>query len=171
MRVAEAPQNVAGRGIAVVDPELISRLDWRAGEVIEITGKKKAYALIWPGQMSDYGKNLIRIDGNIRNDAGVGIDDRVTVHRVEAGVAERLTLYPTEPLRIEGGEGYLAQLLEGRVVSKGSVIPLNIMGRRVDLVVTSAQPPTAAVIINEDTEIEFTDKAPKIKGSVPKISY
>jgi len=35
LRVAEAPQNVAGRGIAVVDPELINRLDWRAGEVIE----------------------------------------------------------------------------------------------------------------------------------------
>ncbi len=56
LRVAEAPQNVAGRGIAVVDPELVNRLDWRAGEVIEITGKKKAYALIWPGQMGDYGK-------------------------------------------------------------------------------------------------------------------
>lgn len=46
LRVAEAPQNVAGRGIAVVDPELVNRLDWRAGEVVEITGKKKAYALI-----------------------------------------------------------------------------------------------------------------------------
>jgi transitional endoplasmic reticulum ATPase len=84
LRVAEAPQNVAGRGIAVIDPELISRLSWRAGEVIEITGKKKAYALIWPGQIGDYGKNIIRIDGNIRNDAGVGLDDRVTIRRVEA---------------------------------------------------------------------------------------
>ena len=171
LRVAEAPQNVTGRGIAVVDPELISRQDWRAGEVIEITGKKKAYALIWPGQMGDYGKNLIRVDGIIRNDAGVGIDDRVTVRRVEAKVAERLTLYPTEPLRIEGGEGYLSKLLEGRVVSRGSVIPLNIMGRRVDLIVTSAQPPTDAVIINGDTEIEFTEKAPKTQGIIPKISY
>ncbi|MCX6656152.1 MAG: AAA family ATPase, partial [Candidatus Bathyarchaeota archaeon] len=171
LRVAEAPQNVAGRGIAVIDPELINRLSWRAGEVIEIAGKKKAYALIWPGQISDYGKNIIRIDGNIRNDAGVGLDDRVTVRRVEAKAAERLTLYPTEPLRIEGGESYLAQLLEGRVVSKGSVIPLNIMGRRVDLIVTSTQPPTDAVVINGDTEIEFTDKAPKTQGSVPKISY
>jgi transitional endoplasmic reticulum ATPase len=171
LRVAEAPQNVAGRGIAVVDPELINRLSWRAGEAIEITGKKKAYALIWPGQMGDYGKNLIRIDGIIRNDAGVGLDDRVTIRKVEAKPAERLTLYPTEPLRIEGGEGYLTQLLAGRVVSKGSVIPLNIMGRRVDLMVTSAQPPADAVIIDADTAIEFTEKAPKTQGSIPKISY
>ncbi|MCI0480424.1 MAG: AAA family ATPase, partial [Candidatus Dadabacteria bacterium] len=153
LRVSEAPQNVAGRGIAVVDPELVNRLGWRAGEAIEITGKKKAYALIWPGQMSDYGRSIIRIDGILRNDAGVGLDDRVTVRRVEAKPAERLTLYPTEPLRIEGGEGYLTQLLAGRVVSKGSVIPINIMGRRVDLMVTSAQPPADAVIIGEDTAI------------------
>jgi transitional endoplasmic reticulum ATPase len=171
LRVSEAPQNVAGRGIAVVDPELVNRLNWRAGEVIEITGKKKAYALIWPGQMTDYGKGIIRIDGNLRNDAGVSLDDRVTVRRVEAKSAEKLTLYPTEPLRIEGGEGYLAQLLEGRVVSKGSIIPLNIMGRRVDLIVTSAQPQADAVVIDGDTVIEFTDKAPKTQGSVPKISY
>ena len=171
LRVAEAPQNVAGRGIAVVDPELINRLDWRAGEVIEITGKKKAYALIWPSQMSEYGKGIIRIDGNIRNDAGVGLDDRVMVRRIEAKPAEKLTLYPTEPLRIAGGEGYLTQLLEGRVVSKGSAIPLNIMGRRVDLIVTAAQPQADAVIIDEDTEIELTDKAPKTQGSIPKISY
>ena len=171
LRVTEAPQNVAGRGIAVVDPELVNRFGWRAGEVIEITGKKKAYALIWPGQMNDYGKGIIRIDGNLRNDAGVSLDDRVTVRRVEARSAEKLTLYPTEPLRIEGGEGYLVQLLVGRVVSKGSVIPLNIMGRRVDLIVTSAQPQADAVIIDGDTEIEFTDKVPKTQGSVPKISY
>jgi transitional endoplasmic reticulum ATPase len=171
LRVADAPQNVAGRGIAVIDPELINAHNWRAGEVIEITGKSKAYALVWPGQMADYGKNLIRIDGVLRNNAGVGLDDRVTVRRVESRPAKKLTLYPTEPLRIEGGEGYLTQLLEGRVVSKGSMIPLNIMGRRVDLIVTSAQPAADAVIINEDTEIEFTEKAPIIQGKIPKISY
>jgi len=171
LRVAEAPQNVAGRGIAVVDPELVNRLGWRAGEVIEIAGKKKAYALLWPGQMGDYGKNVIRIDGIIRNDAGVGLDDRVTIRRVEAKAADKVTLYPSEPLRIEGGEAYLTQLLEGRVVSKGSAIPINIMGRRVILTVAAAQPQADAVVIGEDTEIEFTEKAPKTQSNIPKISY
>jgi len=171
LRVAEAPQNVAGRGIAVVDPELLNRLGWRSGEVVEVTGKRKAYALIWPGQMADYGKGLIRMDGVIRNDAGVGLDDRVTVRRVETLPAEKITFYPTEPLRIEGGEGYLAQLLEGRVVAKGSIIPLNIMGRRVDLVVASTMPATDAVIVGSETEVELTEKAPKTLGSVPKVSY
>ncbi len=39
LRVADSPPNVAGRGIAVVDPDLVNNMGWRAGEVIEITGK------------------------------------------------------------------------------------------------------------------------------------
>jgi transitional endoplasmic reticulum ATPase len=172
LRVAEAPPNMVGRGIAVVDPELVKRLGWRAGEVIEIAGKKKGYALLWPGQMEDYNRGLIRIDSIIRNDAGAGIDDKATIRKIEARQAEKLTLYPTEPLRIQGGEGYLAEALEGRVVSKGSTIPLNIMGRRVDLVVTATTPPADAVIIGRDTEIVFNEKGPKpAMGGIPKVSY
>jgi len=171
LRVAEAPSNIVGRGIAIVDPEIIKKQNWKAGEVIEISGKQRSYALVWPGQMADYGRGLIRIDGMIRNNAGVGIDDRVNIRKVEARKAEKITLYPTEPLNIEGGEIYLAQILEGRVVSRGIAIPINIMGRRVDLVVTSTQPQADAVVIYSDTEIEFTEKAPKVQGNIPKITY
>jgi len=172
LRVAEAPSNLVGRGIAVVDPKIIQENGWQSGEVLEITGAQKTYAKVWPGQTSEYGRGLIRIDGLTRNNAGVGIDDRVTVRRAEARPATQLTLYPTEPLRIVGGERYLAQLLEGRVISQGTVITINIMGRRVDLVVTQAQPRADAVIVNQGTQIAFTDKAPRqAMGNIPKVSY
>jgi transitional endoplasmic reticulum ATPase len=172
LRVAESPSNLVGRGIAVVDPKVIQEQGWQAGEVIEIIGNRKAYVKIWPGQSSEYGRGLIRIDSLTRNNAGVGIDDRVTIQKTDARRAEQLTLYPTEPLRIMGGEQYLAQLLEGRVVSQGSVITINILGRRVDLVVTQTQPKTDAVIVSRGTQIVFTDKEPKQKlGSIPRVSY
>ena len=44
LRVAEAPQNLVGRGIAVIDPKIIQEQGWQSGDVIEITGKNKAYA-------------------------------------------------------------------------------------------------------------------------------
>ncbi len=172
LRVAEAPPNLVGRGIAVVDPKVMEDQGWQSGDVVEITGTHKAYAKAWTGQTVEYGRGLIRIDGLTRNNAGTGIDDRVEVRRVESKQASRLTLYPTEPLRIVGGERYLAQLLEGRVVSKGSVITINIMGRRVDLVVTQTQPRSDAVIISQSTEISFTDKAPhQTMGNIPKVTY
>lgn len=172
LRVAEAPPNLVGRGIAVLDPKVMEDQGWQSGDVVEITGARKAYAKVWPGQTVEYGRGLIRIDGLTRNNSGVGIDDRVEVRRVESRQASRLTLYPTEPLRIVGGEKYLAQLLEGRVVSQGSVITINIMGRRVDLVVTQAQPRADAVIVSQGTQIVFTDKAPRQSlGNISKVTY
>jgi transitional endoplasmic reticulum ATPase len=172
LRVAEAPPNLVGRGIVVLDPKVMEDQGWQSGDVVEITGTRKAYAKAWTGQTVEYGRGLIRIDGLTRNNAGTGIDDRVEVRRVEARQATRLTLYPTEPLRIVGGERYLAQLLEGRVVSQGSVITINIMGRRVDLVVTQVQPRADAVIVSQGTQIVFTDKAPRQPmGNIPKVTY
>lgn len=172
LRVAEAPQNLVGRGIAVIDPKVIQDQGWQSGDVIEITGKKKAYAKVWPSQTVEYGRGLIRIDGFIRSSANVGIDERVNVRKVEAKQATSLTLYPTEPLRIVGAEGYLAQLMEGRVVSQGGVITINIMGRRVDLMITKVEPKADVVIVNRGTQVQFTDKAPKqATGNIPKVTY
>jgi transitional endoplasmic reticulum ATPase len=172
LRVAEAPQNLVGRGIAVIDPKIIQEQGWQSGDVIEIAGKRKAYAKVWPSQTLEYGRGLIRIDGFIRSSAGLGIDERVQVRKVEAKQAKSLTLYPTEPLRIVGAEGYLAQLLEGRVITQGSSITINIMGRRVDLLITKVEPRTDVVIVNRGTQIQFTDKAPKqTTGNIPNITY
>ncbi|TRO54825.1 AAA family ATPase, partial [Candidatus Bathyarchaeota archaeon] len=108
----------------------------------------------------------------IRSNAGLGIDERVNVRKVEAKQATSLTLYPTEPLRIVGAEGYLAQLLEGRVITQGSSITINIMGRRVDLLITKVEPRADVVIVNRGTQIQFTDKAPKQQqGNIPKVTY
>src|SRR5207245_11252922 len=112
----------------------------------QIIGKKKTTALSWPGYEQDYGKGTVRIDGYLRNNAGVSIDDKVTIRKIDAKIAERLTLAPTEPLRIVGGEEYLSQLLEGRVLSRGDFAPLNSMGRTVNLLITNTNPPAEAVI-------------------------
>jgi len=170
LRVKDAEKRDVGRGIARVDPKAASELGLVTGDVIEINGKRRTYAIHWPGHPSDYGKGIIRIDGYIRRNAGVGIDDKVSVGKAEAKRAEKITLSPTQPLRIIGGEEYLAQLLEGRVVTRGDTVPVNIMGRKVDLVVTAMQPAANALIVTEDTQITISEQ-PKAAVSVPKITY
>jgi len=171
LRVAEARGRDVGRGIARIDPEVMERLGLTPGDVVEISGKRKTVAICWPGYNEDAGKGIIRIDGYTRENAGVSIDEKVTVRKVEARKAKKITLAPTEPLRIEGAEEYLAQILEGRVVTRGDCIPIGIMGRRVDLVVTSVQPPAPAVIIDADTEIAIGEKPAAVVREVPKVTY
>jgi transitional endoplasmic reticulum ATPase len=169
--VADALQRDVGRGIARIDPKVVQELGLTSGDVLQIIGKRKTNALCWPAHEQDYGKGIVRIDGYLRNNAGVSIDDKVTIRKIDAKIAERLTLAPTEPLRIVGGEEYLSQLLEGRVLSRGDYVPINIMGRTVNLVVTNTSPPAEAVIVTEGTEVLVGEQVKEPIRAIPKISY
>jgi transitional endoplasmic reticulum ATPase len=172
LRVAEAQARDVGRGIARVDPQIISKMDWTSGDAIEIEGKRRTYALLWPGVGSDSGRGIVRIDGYTRNNAGVGIDDKVVIRKSDAKPAEVITLAPTEPLRITGGEEYLAQFLDGRVVSRGDTISISVMNRRIDLVVTKLVPNVNAAIVSLNTQVEVSEQVARpAERNLPRISY
>ena len=172
LKVAEAKANDVGRGIARVDPAITDKLGLTSGDVLQITGKKKTVAISWPGYPEDSELGIIRLDGSTRRNAGAGIDDRVTVKKIEAKHATKIKLAPTEPLRIVGGESYLKQFLENRVVTRGDLIEINLMGRKIGLIIVAAQPHAEAVIISYETKIEISEKPTReIEAKMPRITY
>jgi len=172
LKVAEAYPSDAGRGIVRIDPQVARELGLTSGDVVEIVGKKRTFAIYWHGRPEDSGKEVIRMDKQTRENAGVSLDDKVTVKKVEAKIAEKVTLAPTQPLRIFGGESYILQLLEGRVVARGDIVTVNIMRNKVDFVVTGISPPVEAVIITPETNIVISEEVAKgIPSGVPRISY
>jgi transitional endoplasmic reticulum ATPase len=178
LKVAEASSRDVGRRIGRVDPKVASEMGVSTGDAIEISvGKnKKTTVLNWPAYQEDYGRGLIRIDGYTRNKLEVGINDTVNIRRVETKEAQQITLAPTEPLRIMGAEEYLASFLEGQLVTKGDVIPLNVMGQRIDLVVISTAP-GGPVIISQKTDVIVSEEtaeavvAAREGGDMPSITY
>ncbi|MEM0353848.1 MAG: AAA family ATPase, partial [Archaeoglobaceae archaeon] len=171
LKVAEAFYRDVGRGIARIDPEVMERLGIQSGDIIEIIGKETVPAIVWPSYPEDRGKGLIRIDGSLRSNAGVGIDDRVKIKKVEAKPAERITLAPTEPVRLMGGENYLLRLLEGRPVIRGQKIRVEVFGHTLTFVITATRP-AGVVVVNRGTEIELKEKpAEEVKRSVPSVTY
>jgi transitional endoplasmic reticulum ATPase len=176
LRVSEAEQRDVGRKIARVDPEVIERLDITSGDALELSSLgKKTTVLSWPARNSDRGKGLIRIDGYTRNRLDVGINDQIEVKKVESKDAKSITFAPTEPLRIVGAEEYLAEYLNGQLMTKGDTIPLSVMGQRVDLVVISTSP-SGPVIVNDSTKITVSEESAKAiqvskEGGAPSITY
>lgn len=177
LKVAEASSRDVGRRIGRVDPKVASEMSLSTGDAIEISaGKnKKTTILHWPAYQEDYGRGLIRIDGYTRNKLEVGINDTVDIRRVETKEAQQITLAPTEPLRILGAEEYLASFLEGQLVTKGDVVPLNVMGQRIDLVVISTAP-GGPVIISQKTEVIVSEESAEAvaaarEGDIPSITY
>jgi transitional endoplasmic reticulum ATPase len=169
LKIAETTPKFVGRGIALVDPKVMEELDLITGDVIEIAGKKKSYVLLWSNQPEDYGRGLIRIDGYIRNNVGVGIDDKVRIRKASPKTAEQVTLAPTEELNIIGLEEYLPELLEGRVITKGDEVPINIMGKKIGFVITGTTP-SDAVLVATNTKFVLGNASKSAKG-LARISY
>ena len=172
VKVKEAKPRDTGRGIARIDPEITEKMNITPGDIIIINGKKKTACLAWPGYPEERGQGTIRIDAAIRRNAGVGIDDKITIEKAKGQPADRVTLAPTEELQIMGGEEYLSQVLEGRVVVRGDIIELNVMGRKIDLVVTKITPGGDIAIIQHNTEIVLSEKPVKAEmQKLPRITY
>src|SRR5881398_2683758 len=112
------------------------------------------------------------MDGMQRRNAGVGIDDKVGLRKALARPAEKVSLAPTEAIRIMGGEQYMAQVLQGRAITRGDVISVSVMGRKFEFVVTSFAPGADAVLVEAGTEIKIAEKPMKEEeAKVPKVDY
>ncbi len=171
IKVAELKSGETGRGIARLDPELMDILGIKVGDIVQIDGNRKTVAKVLRGAPEDANRGIIRIDGSTRRNAGVALDERVAVKKIIAKNAEKITFAPTEQLRLQGGEDYLRQVLEGRALAKGDTITLNVMGNKIDLTITSFAPSGDAVLMAADTEVKISDKPAANKGDVPKVSY
>jgi len=171
LKVAELKPGEAGRGVARVDPELMNILDLKVGDIVQIDGSKKTVVKVLRGGPEDANRGIIRIDGSTRRNAGTGIDERVGIKKVTAKNAEKITFSPTEQLRLQGGEDYIRQVMEGRAFAKGDTITISVMGNKIDLVVTSFTPSAEAVMMTSSTTVKINDKPSNTNGDIPKVSY
>ena len=171
LKVIEARPTDVGRGIARIDPAVFSEMGWQAGDVVSIQGKKRTAALLWPGYPEDTGTGVVRLDGNTRRNAGVSIDDKVPVKIAQAAPAESVVFAPTVPLRITGAEAYLQRYMEGRVITRGDIIEIPVMGRKIELMATRVSPAKEAAVIGEKTRIEMSEKPAKEEKAGPRVTY
>jgi transitional endoplasmic reticulum ATPase len=155
--VKEASHDDAGKGIARLSIEVMKDLGLVSGDIIEIMGKKRAAAIIWPGFAQDTGSRILRIDGNIRGNVGTGIDEKVQIHKSEADYAKKIVLQPTHHIHLVGGEQYLSRHLRGHPVIEGQTIRIDVIGNSIILVVAKVDP-KGIVIVTDETEIELKEE-------------
>jgi transitional endoplasmic reticulum ATPase len=163
LRATEASQRDFGRGLARIDPEDMKKINAETGDVILITGKKRTAAKVMPAYPENRGKGLIQIDGITRNNALVGIDDKVYVEKVEAEKAETVILAPLDQtqswLREKTYAEHARKLLEGMPLVEGDQIRLSLLGASASFVVAQLKSKTMAVIVYPTTRIIIQEKA------------
>ncbi len=179
-------QKDAGRGLAAVDREAAAELGLESGDFIRVEGREgTAIARVWPGYPEDQGTGIIRIDGRLRQQANVGIDDRVEVEKVEVKPASRITIALPQNLRIGGNIGpYVRDKLSGQPVTSGQSVQLPLgfgfmtSGNQTVPIKIATTQPSGTVVVTDSTEIQVSQKpAEQIRdtadsgGDSPSVTY
>lgn len=128
LRVSDSQYRDVGKGLARISHSLMAQLDLTAGDIIEINGKTRTAAKVWPGYPEDERKGIIRIDGTIRMNSGVRLDEFVSIKKIKPPTGTKVVVAPTQNIRGELDSRFLLQILTGRPVSVGDSIRIQILG-------------------------------------------
>jgi transitional endoplasmic reticulum ATPase len=177
LRVKEAHYRDVGRGMARVSKAHMKELKLTSGDVLLIEGStgKKTTAIVWPAYSTEEKDIMISIDATTRSNAGVRLDEFVTIRKASTAAAEKVIFAPTSGNILKGIEGYLHRELQGRAFSLDDKIRLEYMGNLFEYNVVSVVPNQDSVFIDQSTIIEIStyvseEGQPDYK-LIPKIAY
>lgn len=172
LRAAEARQRDAGRGKARIDDESMQALGIVAGDMIELRGKRTTAAVAWPAYQEDQGKGMIRIDGLIRKNAGVALNEYVIVKKADVKEAQNIVLAPVD-MRLNVDADFVnfvkSRLVETPLVEGDSVFVV-ILGSAIPFVVIRARP-HGIVKVTQATSLQVLSEPTAEKKGIPRVTY
>ena len=172
-RVLEAHPRDAGRGTVRLSRALLQDLGVLSGEAVRIEGDRSTVATVWPGR-SDLDADAIRVDGQVRANAGVSVGDRVTVAPAGAEQAERVVLAPTVALSREEVdiESVVERALLDRPVDTGERVKVDGLGDLGEFLVQETEPAGPVRITESTTVVVSSSEAdPESPGDSVGVTY
>jgi len=172
LHVGDARQRDVGRGIARVDQKTMQKLGISAGDVIEISGKRATSGIAWPAYSEDQNRDLIRIDGFTRKNAGVAINEYVLVRSAKVKTGLSITLAPVD-MRLNVDEdftNFVKNRLMERTLVEGDTTLVMMLGHAIPFTVTKTRPHGIIKVTTETKLTILNEPAPEGKG-LPRTTY
>ena len=149
----------------------MEQLGIESGEVIELAGKRSTAVTAWPADEEEKEKDIIRIDGQTRKNAGVGLNDLLSVKKTEYKQAKNITLMPLGDSSIAVDKefcDFVKNRLKGYPVSEGDEISVVILGNQMDFKVDRVAPKSIAKI---EKATKLTILAEITSDRKPRVTY
>jgi transitional endoplasmic reticulum ATPase len=172
LRVGDARQRDVGRGIARIDQRTMQKLGISAGDVIEIINKRTTSAIAWPAYSEDQNRDIIRIDGFTRKNAGVAINEYVIVRPAKVKTALAITLAPVD-MRLNVDDdftNFVRNRLMERTLVEGDTTLVMMLGHAIPFTVTKTRPHGIVKVTAETRLTILNEPAPEAKG-MPRTTY
>ena len=172
LRVADARQRDVGHGKVRIDNDTMQKLGITAGDFVEIHGKKMTVAVAWPAYAEDQGQEVVRMDGLIRRNTGVALNEYVNIRKADVKEAEAIVFAPTD-VRLSVDVEFVT-FVKRRFINmpfiEGDMTLLSIFGSTVPLIVTRTRP-RGPVKITETAQVQvLSEPTPQQKG-IPLVTY
>ncbi len=200
LKVLEALQDDAYKGIARIDTEVMRALGLNRGDIVSIQGERETVAIVDRSYPADIGEGIIRIDGLTRKNAKTGIGEKVTIKKAQIKPAKKITIAPAQQgIMVQGDPEAFRSGLLGRALVKGDLVSLGGAQRRKDMMNEMddmfnnihdliganfgvgfqnikfkiiSTTPNQPVIINEETELILSPKSVSTEEEVvPEVTY
>jgi transitional endoplasmic reticulum ATPase len=172
LKVLDSRQRDVARGIARIDQITMQKLGVSSGDVIEFSGKKKTSAIAWPAYSEDQDPNVMRIDGFLRKNASVSINEYVVVRKAEVKNAMSIVLAPVD-IRLNVDEdfaNFVKNRLMDRTFVEGDKTLVMMLGHSVQFTVAKMQPQGIVKMTNGTRLQILTDPVAEAE-SVPRTTY
>jgi transitional endoplasmic reticulum ATPase len=188
--VKPMPQDKAGRGLAILNPDAMQKLGVEKGDYLLLSKDRgRAVARAFPGP-EESGSDIIWVDGQLRSEAGVGIDDRVEVEKADVNPAKSITVALPANLRIRGNIGkFIHNKLIRRAVTRGQQVPFSFGfgafssrgGQQIPMQIAETDP-SGTVVVTDSTEVNVSEQPAEqivggetgtqpTEGGTPNVTY
>lgn len=155
-RVMNAMPEDVGQGHIRIDNEDMDKIKVTLSDVVEIQGRKTTVAKVVPCLSQFKKQQVILMDSIIRENSGVGIDERVTLRKVSCRPAQTIVLSPLD-VTIDFNEAddlkHLERMLCGMVQITGDCIKLELAAARSQYFTVIGTAPQGPVVINTATTL------------------
>lgn len=158
-RVADAMPEDVGQGYIRIDNADMEKMEVIIGDILEIQGRKTTVAKVVPCFSQFKNQNIAQMESIIRENAGVGIDERVTVKKIARQPAQTLVLSPLD-VTIDFSDAqdskHLERVLSGLSMITGDRVKVNLAGARSQYFTVIGTAPQGAVVVNAATKLKVT---------------
>ena len=161
LQVDESKQRDIGKKRARISPDAMDYLHVAPGDVIEIVGKKTSSAIVWPVDEDEKNPDIINIDGQMRKNVGVSVNDAVQVKKVETKTAKTVVLMPINDVVTVDKEftDFVKNRLKGLPLSDDDEISVMILGNSMEFKINKITP-KGVVKINRSSNLTILDETP-----------
>jgi transitional endoplasmic reticulum ATPase len=190
LKVMESVQEDVNKGIVKIDSSYLRKIGANPGDVVQINGMRKTVAIVDRAYPGDIGLNIIRMDGNSRNNARTSVGEFVEVIKIEPVIASKIKLAPAiKQVVVRASPQFFKLGLLGKALVKGDLVSLGQSKRRGDMALPHAindifsamedrfsglglgdlrfmavdiEPKNIPVIVGRETEIEISSSTAKV---------